>query len=162
MTGIKKVVFLTNLAILMVVMNYMIIQKERTIDSGDLVLMKLVPVDPRSLMQGDYMNLRYDITGSTNEESLASRGYCVVTLDGNKVAQLERFQDNATPLNDGEILVKYFSPYRGVRIGAESFFFEEGQGTAYEAAEYGGLRVDADGNSVLVGLYNQSYQQINP
>jgi len=43
------------------VVNAGIIQKQRLINSGDLVFLKLAPVDPRSLMQGDYMRLRFAI-----------------------------------------------------------------------------------------------------
>ncbi|MFX7329222.1 GDYXXLXY domain-containing protein, partial [Acinetobacter baumannii] len=34
-------------------------QKEMLLKEGQLVLLPLAPVDPRSLMQGDYMALRY-------------------------------------------------------------------------------------------------------
>ncbi|MCP4440702.1 MAG: GDYXXLXY domain-containing protein [Aureispira sp.] len=162
MTGIKRIVFLVNLAIFMVAINYMIIQKERTISNGTLVLMKLAPVDPRSLMQGDYMDLRYDITRSVYGDSLSSRGYCVVTLDANNVAQFVRFQDHKTPLSEGEVIIKYFSPYWDVRIGAESFFFEEGTAKVYEQAQYGGLRVDGSGNSLLVSLHGENYKELKP
>lgn len=162
MTGIKKIVFLANLAVLMIVINYMIIQKERTISNGELVLMKLAPVDPRSLMQGDYMDLRYEITASIYDQNLSSRGYCVVTLDEHKVASLVRFQDRKTPLNSGEVLIKYFAPYRDARIGAESYFFQEGLASLYDQAQYGALRVDASGTSLLVGLYDQNYKELKP
>ena len=38
--------------------NVAIWQKQQTLSHGQLILLKLAPVDPRSLMQGDYMILR--------------------------------------------------------------------------------------------------------
>ena len=40
--------------------------KETTILKGKLVYLELAPVDPRSLMQGDYMALYYAIQGNRN------------------------------------------------------------------------------------------------
>ncbi|MFT6791681.1 MAG: hypothetical protein ACJA04_000891 [Cellvibrionaceae bacterium] len=39
------------------VLNYGIYQKQKIKDHGEIVLLELAPVDPRSLMQGDYMRL---------------------------------------------------------------------------------------------------------
>ncbi|MCH2046546.1 MAG: GDYXXLXY domain-containing protein, partial [Saprospiraceae bacterium] len=110
----------------------------------------------------DYMDLRYEITRAIYADSLSSRGYCVVQLDENRVANLVRFQDHKTPLNGGELLIKYFSPDWDVRIGAESYFFQEGYAKDFERAEYGALRVDASGNSILVGLHDGDFNVINP
>ena len=38
-----------------------IVGKERVISRGDVVYLRLAPVDPRSLMQGDYMALNFAI-----------------------------------------------------------------------------------------------------
>ena len=48
-------------ALLFAFFNAQILLKEHTRTSGNLVLLELAPVDPRSLMQGDYMTLRYAI-----------------------------------------------------------------------------------------------------
>ena len=47
-------------------------------------------------------------------------------------------------------------------FGAESFFFEEGQADVYENAVYGGLKVNGKGQSLLIGLYNEKFQLIQP
>ncbi|WP_351125065.1 GDYXXLXY domain-containing protein, partial [Shewanella sp. T24-MNA-CIBAN-0130] len=41
--------------------NYKIFQQEQLLANGEIILFELAPVDPRSLMQGDYMALNYDI-----------------------------------------------------------------------------------------------------
>ena len=45
--------------VVLVRVNLSIAARERQLASGRLVYLELAPVDPRSLMQGDYMALRY-------------------------------------------------------------------------------------------------------
>ena len=62
------------------VLNYGIYQKEQIKNQGDIVLLELAPVDPRSLMQGDYMRLRYAVERDAFDASQGrpKRGYMVV------------------------------------------------------------------------------------
>lgn len=157
----KWLIIIINLVLLLVYFNYSIVKKETLLKNGQPILLKLAPVDPRSLIQGDYMTLRYDISNNINIEKIPSRGYCVVTLDTNGVAQRIRFQKETTPLKTGEYLIKYTSPDNWrVNIGAESFFFQEGHSEKYNKAAYGGIKADKDGNSLLIGLYDNQLKLI--
>lgn len=157
----KWIIILLNLVILLVYFNYSVAKKEELLKDGQLVLLQLVPVDPRSLMQGDYMNLRYSISQDINAEHLPKRGYCVVRLDNKGIAERIRFQQEKTPLNKGEYVIKYTAPNEwNINIGAESFFFQEGHAQKYEKAKYGGVKIDKNGNSLLVGLYNEHLNNI--
>ncbi|RJQ16280.1 MAG: hypothetical protein C4560_09865 [Nitrospiraceae bacterium] len=49
-----------------------------------------------------------------------------------------------------------------VRLGAESFFFQEGHAEYYSTAKYGELRVSNDGDSVLVGLRDKNLVPLHP
>jgi uncharacterized membrane-anchored protein len=147
--------------ILLVYFNFSVVKKENLLKDGKLILLSLAPVDPRSLMQGDYMTLRYSISENLNVNSLPKRGYCVVKLNPQGIAEKVRFQKNTTPLNKGEYLIEYNSPDQwNVNIGAESFFFQEGQAEKYEKAKYGAIKVDTKGNSLLVGLYDENLKNI--
>jgi uncharacterized membrane-anchored protein len=161
MKNIKTIVILFNLVCLIGYINWATFHKEKTISEGTLMLFELAPVDPRSLMQGDYMDLRYAIAnqGRTKNE-LPKFGYGVVSLDENKIVKLIRYQEEKEPLNDGEFLIKYAIHRRGVSFGAESYFFEEGTAERFEEAKYGGLRVDDEGNSILMGLHDENYNFI--
>lgn len=57
----------------LLVVNRGIFQRERILSDGHVVLLELVPVDPRSIMQGDYMALRFavvdDIRDAMNPRS---------------------------------------------------------------------------------------------
>lgn len=107
------------------------------------------------------MNLRYNLTENIDRSNLPKRGYCVVTLDKNHVARVVRFQNHPTPLNMGEYIIKYTSPSGwNISIGAESFFFQEGEADKYAKGAYDALKVDNEGNSLLIGLYNDEFTLI--
>lgn len=161
MNKYKWLIIIFNLVLLLVYFNYSVVEKETLLKNGQPILLKLTPVDPRSLMQGDYMNLRYAISDNINMETLPKRGYCVVKLDAKGVAEQIRFQKDPTPLEAGEYLIKYNSPNQWrINIGAESFFFQEGQAEKYNTAAYGGIKTDKNGNSVLIGLYDERLKLI--
>ena len=164
MSRTKKIIILINLILLIGYINWSILAKENTLSKGRLVLLELVPVDPRSLLQGDYMNLRYSITELPYQNKLSKRGYCIITEDAQHVAKLVRFQEERLPLRGNEFAIKYYaSGYEyatNVQLGAESYFFEEGSSEKYVEAKYGALKIDDAGNSVLVGLYNEHFKLI--
>lgn len=151
-----------NLLLLLLFVNRSVVQKEQTLSRGTLILMELAPVDPRSLMQGDYMDLRYAAANRLPGPLPAARGFMVVTVDGHGAATPVRLQLDRTPLKAGEHLIRYFSNNETIRIGAESYFFQEGRAERFARSRFGGLRVDSRGNNVLVGLYDSSYRYIVP
>lgn len=136
--------------------NVAIVDKERMLRNGTTMLVELAPVDPRSLIQGDYMRLEYAIARHANVGGgfgWPRDGSIVVRVDDRSVARFERRYAGG-PLAPGERLLQYRirgSPRR-LRIGSDAFFFEEGTASRYTSARYGELRVDEDGASVLVGL----------
>ena len=157
----KTLLILLNLFIVLVVINHSVIKKEKVLSDGELILLELTPVDPRSLMQGDYMRLNYSISGGITNYSISKRGFCVVVLDENRIAKRVRLQEDKTPLNTNEFMIEYNNKqWNTISIGAEAFFFQEGEAQKYEAAEYGGLKVDPEGNSVLIGLYDANRKKI--
>ena len=157
----KWIIILINLIILLLLFNNSVLQKEELLSDGQLVLLELAPVDPRSLMQGDYMRLGYAISDNINSDSISKRGFCVVKLEENGIARKVRIQENKTPINDNEYLIEYTSrKWGGINIGAESYFFQEGEADKYENAKYGGIKVDDQGNSLLIGLYDKNRKKI--
>ena len=172
----KWLIVAANFTGLLVFFNYSIVKKETILTEGKLALFELAPVDPRSLMQGDYMRLRYAIARDNGSdtfdpgelilnqtqtnENIPKRGYMVVKLDTLGVAQRVRLQEGKSPLNEGEYLVVYTRPKWDLNIGAESYFFQEGEADKYAAAKYGGLKIDGQGNNVLEGLYDENRKRI--
>ena len=141
------------------VTNGMIAHKEATIRNGTTMHVELAPRDPRSLMQGDYMALRYQLNAV--ERPVDRRGKFVVRLNENKVAQFIRVYDGEE-LSKDEHLLRYTRGSRGTRIGTDSFFFQEGHGKHFANARYGELKVSRSGESVLVGLRNTDLSESKP
>ncbi len=164
MNNIKKysgAIVILNLILLLLYFNHSIFKKEKILKEGRLVLLMLAPVDPRSLMQGDYMQLRYSIAQGVRPDSVGRRGYCVLRVYPNHTTERVRFQQATEPLAKDEQLLSYTSPNNWtIDLGAESYFFQEGHAEKYEKAKYGALMVDKKGNSLLVGLYDESLQKI--
>lgn len=141
----------------------LVAHKERILAAGQPVYLDLEPVDPRSLMQGDYMVLRYAMAEAVLAEAPAhGKGTLVVAVDDRGVARFVRL-DRGEPLAAREQRLRFRHVRDGnpaIRIGAESFFFEEGTADVYATARYGTLMVDPEGRSVLVGLADENRQPL--
>jgi uncharacterized membrane-anchored protein len=166
MTRLRNTVVVVALAAVLIAAGLTIRAKERILADGRIVLLELAPVDPRSLIQGDYMALRYApkvLPATTGESELPMNGAAVLGLGAGGVAVYRRL-DRGEPMATDEVRLRYKSllPNGDVRYGAESFFFEEGAASAYELARFGVLKVDAQGNSVLVGLADAEGRLIQP
>lgn len=162
MTKTKIIWIVANLVLVLGFVSFSTFHKEQTLAKGKLVLFELAPVDPRSLMQGDYMRLRYAIISEVNNiKHIQRKGYCIFTIDKRGIVEkiLGVKYDNLNLAKD-TYAIKYHLGSSGFMIGAESYFFQEGQAQKYEAAKYGGLRIDSDGNSVLVGLFDDQLKVI--
>ena len=136
-----------------------VLQKELLLRSGRPVLLELAPRDPRSLMQGDYMDLNYGLAGTLPfEETPAKAGRLVLRNDPRGVAAFVRVH-RGEPLGPGEFLLRFRRHGSRTLIGAESFFFQEGQADRYQPARFGELRIDAGGTALLTGLRDKD---LNP
>lgn len=144
-----KIVLAANLILVLAFFAFSVIQKETLMSNGTEILLRLAPVDPRSLMQGDYMALDFEVTRKISYDSKS--GYVVVKVGDDKVAEFVRVQ-NDKDVNDGEHLIRYKKHEGRLTIGADNYFFQEGSAKKFENAKYGLLKVDSDGNSILVGL----------
>jgi uncharacterized membrane-anchored protein len=155
MTRLRNAVVLLGLVAALTAAGLTIRAKERILAEGRTVLLELAPVDPRSLIQGDYMALRYApkvLPATQADRELPASGVAVLALDASGVAAYRRL-DGGEPLAADEVRLRYRpGGVDGGHYGAASFFFEEGTAAAYERARYGVLKVDEAGRSVLVGL----------
>lgn len=193
------IIIIATLVVVLLLFVKAVMNKENTIKEGKLVLLELAPVDPRSLMQGDYMELNYAITregrswqavqvateaffanDSIGNNSIALdeaialqekkikeskeigvRGYVLLDIDANQVGHYVKMTDQIGEIGERQVYIKFFNNTDwSYNIGAESFFFQEGEAEKYEKAKYGGLRVDDKGNSILIGMYDESLQLI--
>lgn len=149
--------------VIFILMTYLVYQRELLAVNGRVVLLELAPVDPRSLIQGDYMRLRYALADDIADHTNLERGFVVVQLDFNNVARFVRIHDPAKPLTESQVLL----PFRGsgtwdMQIGSKSYFMQEGHAEYYDSATYGEMRLSDSGTLMLVGLRDDHFNLLGP
>ena len=157
----KTIAIVAGLAVLGLA-NFSIYSRERLLVDGRIALLELAPVDPRSLMQGDYMALRFrasdDAFGRRPKEGLDD-GRIVLQVDERGVAKFKRF-DDGTPLAADELRIRYRVRADEVKFATNAFFFQEGHAKIYERARYGEFRVAADGECLLTGMRSEKLERL--
>jgi len=155
----RKVIAAVVGLIILVGVNYTIYSREQLLRNGQIVLLELAPVDPRSLMQGDYMALDFAINRVaftvTSTDALKD-GDLVAWRDKNNVAHFKRFADK-TPVRSDEILLHYRVRDGLPKFATNAYFFQEGTSEEYVSARYGEFRVSANGDLILTKLRDQQF-----
>ena len=169
--AVTIIIALLGLALVLVVMTRNIIKYENHLATGDTVLLALAPVDPRGFMQGDYMTLSYalerDVFAALNKNPGSyptnEEGYVIVALDQHNVGQLVSLAANQSKnLASNEIAIYYRIRNGTMQLATNAFFFQEGHGEAFEAAEYGLFRVNDKGEPLLTNLVDDDFKVISP
>ncbi len=155
-TKVKSALIVLKLIIVLGVVNGAIFRKQAIVNSGRTIFLELAPVDPRSLMQGDYMVLRYALNNDPNFRKTVSdiqtRGQIILKIGDRDIATFSRIADSSFELTDDEIVLKYRKMRSGIRFGIESFFFQEGRADHYQNSKYAELKVSENGEPVIVDL----------
>lgn len=142
---------------------------ERTLAEGREVLIRLAPVDPRSLMQGDYMALRFtidnELPGQRRGPAGSSEGHTSMPRYAYlRVDQVNRavFAGSGDTLPHDNALVAMRIRKRDGQpsIGPNALFFEEGSAALFETAQWGEFRVAPDGTALLAHLRDANLERI--
>ena len=169
--AVTIIIALLGLALVLVVMTRNIAKYENHLTTGDTVFLALAPVDPRGFMQGDYMTLSYalerDVFAALNKNPGSyptnEEGYVIVALDQHNVGQLVRLAANQSKnLASNEIAIYYRIRNGTMQLATNAFFFQEGHGEAFEAAEYGLFRINDKGEPLLTNLVDDNFKVISP
>ena len=168
--AVTIVIALLGLALVLVVMTMNIAKYEAHLATGDTVLLALAPVDPRGFMQGDYMTLSYalerDVFAALNRDPGSyptnEQGYVIVALDKHNVGQFLRLAVDNQPENlaTNEIAIHYRIRNGTMQLATNAFFFQEGHGEAFEAAQYGLFRVNDKGEPLLTEMVDSNFHII--
>jgi uncharacterized membrane-anchored protein len=155
---LRRLAVAAAVALVLAAVNRQILAKERIRREGTVILLALRPVDPRSLMQGDYMALRFALAAELAEARRADLratraigeggfAWAPIQLDGAGVASLAP-EGAAAPLR-----LRYRIRRGEPWLGTNAFFFSEGDARRFAPARYGEFRLDRrSGEAVLVGL----------
>lgn len=141
-------------------LNISIWQKEDLIARGDKVFVALAPVDPRSLMQGDFMRLNYRLPEVT-QGRLAARPRVVVRRDKSGVAEVVRLDTADLPLQPGELRIELTPRNGGWVIASDAWFFGEGDAQRWTRARYAEFRVTPDARALLVDLADDKLNSLS-
>ena len=173
---VKPLVALAVVLLILIPLNYKVQQFEDVLATGKPVVLKIAPVDPRSLMQGDYMALSYailnDIRANLNESedgvTLAkekkhpSKVYALIHQDEQGVATLCRVEDSL-PNDFKDCVANVYLPVNNFKwlpeLPSQEYFFSEGKGQYYAQAEYAEYRFK-DGILLLARLLDKDLKAL--
>lgn len=159
----RRVVIVATTLLILAVVNAAIWQKEQHLAEGEVVYLALAPVDPRSLMQGDYMALNFALSNEIrralqsrrDDDAPRSRdGYAIVRVDERRIAHFQGLAEGQSTLDNDERRLHYRLRNGQVRLATDAFFFQEGHAERYEAASYGRFRVNDQGEPLLESLHD--------
>jgi uncharacterized membrane-anchored protein len=148
-----------------ITINLLILQKERLIRDGRPVYVKLAPVDPRSLMQGDYMRLAYALPGVERSRSAevprwGERRRVAVALDERGIVQSAQVLASGAVPPTGMLAVELTPASGGWTLVSDAWYFKEGTQSRWAAARYGEFRVTPDGRALLVNLVGEDLKPL--
>lgn len=138
-----------------------IIGNERIIAHGSPLFVQLAPVDPRSLMAGDYMALRFVLPADKlPTQPGLRRPRLAITRDARGVATHLRVLDPGQEPAHGEIVVELTPAPHGWTLASDAWHFREGEAQRWSKARYGEFRVLGNGSALLVGLRGGDLQPL--
>lgn len=157
----RKVGVFVVLLLLLTGINVSIWRTEQVLANGEQIILQLAPVDPRSLMQGDYMALSYDVARDIQRAMPTDQtgGVVIVQADALGVSRFVAL-DEGQALHAPQQRLQYRRRNHGVQIATNAFFFQEGTAGRYEQAAYGLFRVNKDGQPYLTHLLDKELQPI--
>jgi uncharacterized membrane-anchored protein len=145
------VALLGSAVLALVIVNISIVKKENLARTGQTLFIQLAPVDPRSLIQGDYMRLNF-ATGARPEMESSDTPTALVGVLNEDGVWTARRNDDGTPLASGEIKINLSGTPAHPILVTDAWFFKEGEAKRWETARFGEFRVKPDGSAVLVTL----------
>ncbi len=146
----KKIIYIFFILAVSALFLYNINKQETLLANGRTVYLKLAPVDPRSIMQGDYMILNYEITRNLD---CKAQGEVLSVNEDNTAVWLAPFLGQAIEAN--QIVIKPVEKMRRCAPAPESFMFREGKD--YSKAKYAKLKYADNGKLLLLNLTDESF-----
>lgn len=173
--GRERTLLLVGITLQLLVLVGMIMLRTVTVMTGETVLLRIVPVDPRDLFRGDYVTLSYEfsrvppqgIAGLPTRQHERYNGHhdewegqtvyvSLVPEEDGKHYRAERYSTD--PPDDGLYLRGTITNWNQIQYGIDSYYVEEGTGRKYEEAARtrqlsAEVAIAPDGKAVLRGLH---------
>ena len=122
--------------------------------------LEMAPADPRALLSGDYMQLRYAFENKA--ENKEAKLCAVQKTRERKAGELQEItQAGVLTLNaEGTECVVIPYEYGRYRV-PHQFFFQEGTGQKYQNARYAAVKKIGKNTLSVVGLADENFNWIN-
>ena len=156
-SALTRAICILGAILVLLTVNQSIRAKDRIIRTGERIYLALAPVDPRSLMQGDYMALRFQLAEQLDVPIAENRANlrAGIVLDAHDVATLAQRGFST------DRFILYRVRNGQVWLGTNAYFFEEGSAKRFADARFGEFRLDREsGEAVLVGLRDENLQAL--
>lgn len=157
----NRVLFLVAGMLVFGVINAGIYKNETIKKEGERVFLKLAPVDPRSLMQGDYMRLRYEVENDIQKALIPKQRSGQIIIDCAKTCTFVDFY-HGQPLSSYQYVMNARFLSHAVQIKPDTFLFQEGHAKFYDKAEYGVFVFDQKQHYLLLDLADEHKKIIHP
>ncbi len=140
-------------------------KKEDLITHGDKLLFSLGPVDPRSIMQGDYMRLRFELATqiaaklqqlNTQNTIPQYNGFAVVEKDDKGIVTFVDLYHNQD-LTQNQFLIPYKNRNHQIHFTTNAFYFQEGKASHFQQARFGEFRYK-NGEMILVNMVDKDFE----
>ncbi|WP_192455646.1 GDYXXLXY domain-containing protein [Acinetobacter oleivorans] len=138
------------------------------------IFIELRPVDPRSILQGDYMALAYELNlqslkalAGSESEALDqvifnhSSVQAKVILDSQNRVVRTILDNNNSFAGQSLILKNPENRLQALYPASRSFLFAEGLAQCYQKAKYAEFKVNTKGEAILFDLRGEGLQPLN-
>ena len=156
-----RILFLLAALLVFGMVNLGVYRHETLLKEGKTVYLKLAPVDPRSLMQGDYMRLRYELETQIPRESIPKQRSGKIIIDCTEQCTFVDFYGNQSLASNQYVMNARFLSY-SVHIKPDTFLFQEGLAELYANAKFGVFVFDDNQRYLLAHLADEHKKIIRP
>ncbi|MCG6038941.1 GDYXXLXY domain-containing protein [Acinetobacter baumannii] len=138
------------------------------------IFIELRPVDPRSILQGDYMALAYELNLQSLKALAGSESEALdqvifnhssvpakVILDSQNRVVRTILDNNNSFVGQSLILKNPENRLQALYPASRSFLFAEGLAQCYQKAKYAEFKVNTKGEAILFDLRGEGLQPLN-
>jgi uncharacterized membrane-anchored protein len=140
-------------------------QKEQILQHGEIAALELAPLDPRSMLQGDYVQLNYEIQTNYREhynentsalpdgkiEILLEKSAKTINYNGKNIPVYTASNFARAGMGDG-FTMNGKARAGTLTLGIEHFFIPENSGAEWEEKTYAIVRIAENGDAILETL----------
>lgn len=164
--GTRPLLLLIAIVLQLAFIGYQVIANEHALRSGTPIKLAIAPIDPRSVLQGDYVTLSYTISTPAPSAQTELEGThpasvkVVLKSDANGVYQFSRLYKKEHSIGSDEVIINGrwdgWDNWGSIHYGIETYYVPEGTGADVQRdARYAYVRVGRTGNAILERLSNQ-------